>query len=154
MPVAAAAPRPPVWRLPGTPAASRWQRGSCGDAARGLHAGSGVRCRSTPSPAGIAWLSAVEHGANGANGNGAGLVRRAAPGGGGLAPAAAAAAASELGCAKLDAVVMLAGGLLPDGGLPEWVTRRLDTAHDVQLLQRQRCPVLMLGALRWGLAGA
>jgi hypothetical protein len=59
-----------------------------------------------------------------------------------------ARAIAALQRAELDAVVMLAGGLLPDGGLPEWVTRRLDTAYDVHLLQQRRCPILLLGARR------
>ncbi|KAI8465339.1 MAG: DUF218 domain-containing protein [Monoraphidium minutum] len=40
---------------------------------------------------------------------------------------------------------MLAGGVHEDGVLPEWVTRRLDTAYDVHLLQQRRCPILFLG---------
>lgn len=46
---------------------------------------------------------------------------------------------------QFDAVVMLAGGLLPDGGLPPWVTRRLDTCFDIAALQQRPCPVLCLG---------
>ena len=72
--------------------------------------------------------------------------------GDGSGPAAAAggspqlaAAVERLRAARLDAVVMLAGGLLPGGGLPEWVSRRLDAAYDVHLLQRRACPVLLLG---------
>jgi uncharacterized SAM-binding protein YcdF (DUF218 family) len=65
---------------------------------------------------------------------------------GGAAGSAAAAGtlelqralASHLSAAPLDAVIVLAGGLLADGGLPPWVTRRLDAAAGVQRLQA-RC---------------
>lgn len=49
------------------------------------------------------------------------------------------ALADHLAARPLDAVVVLAGGLLPDGGLPPWVTRRLDTAAGVQRLVAARC---------------
>jgi len=45
------------------------------------------------------------------------------------------ALAEHLAARPVDAVVVLAGGLLPDGGLPPWVTRRLDTAAGVRRLQ-------------------
>lgn len=45
------------------------------------------------------------------------------------------ALADHLTSSPVDAVVVLAGGLLPDGGLPPWVTRRLDTTAGVQRLQ-------------------
>lgn len=48
------------------------------------------------------------------------------------------ALADHLRDRPVDAVVVLAGGLLPDGGLPPWVTRRLDTAAGVRRLQ-MRC---------------
>ncbi|CAL5218988.1 g743 [Coccomyxa viridis] len=44
-----------------------------------------------------------------------------------------------------DAVIALAGGLTPQGGLPEWVTRRLDAAAEIYHLQGRACPVLCLG---------
>ncbi|CAL8461631.1 g1162 [Coccomyxa elongata] len=44
-----------------------------------------------------------------------------------------------------DAIIVLAGGLTPDGGLPEWVTRRLDAGADIQRQQGKQCPVLCLG---------
>lgn len=44
-----------------------------------------------------------------------------------------------------DAVIVLAGGLTPDGGLPDWVTRRLDAGADIQRQQGTHCPVLCLG---------
>jgi hypothetical protein len=47
--------------------------------------------------------------------------------------------------APLDAVVVLAGVLTPDGGLPEWVTRRLDAACDLHAQQGSRPPILCLG---------
>jgi uncharacterized SAM-binding protein YcdF (DUF218 family) len=48
------------------------------------------------------------------------------------------ALADHLTSSPVDAVIVLAGGLLPDGGLPPWVTRRLDTTAGVQRLQ-MRC---------------
>jgi hypothetical protein len=45
------------------------------------------------------------------------------------------ALADHLRARPVDAIVVLAGGLLPDGGLPPWVTRRLDTAAGVRRLQ-------------------
>lgn len=44
-----------------------------------------------------------------------------------------------------DAIVVLGGGLLADGGLPPWVTRRLDTALDLFQHHGQSCPILCLG---------
>jgi hypothetical protein len=44
-----------------------------------------------------------------------------------------------------EAIVVLAGGLTPDGGLPEWVTRRLDAACDLHMLQPSRPTILCLG---------
>jgi hypothetical protein len=107
----------------------------------------GVAMRSTPTPNGIAWLDAIDFAPNfrgvDSSGNGS-------SGGNGSNISSTttntAAALSALAGSELDAVVMLAGGLLPDGGMPDWVARRLDAAHDVHLLQQRRCPVLMLGA--------
>jgi len=45
----------------------------------------------------------------------------------------------------LDAVLVLAGGLLEDGGLPPWVVRRLEVAAGVAAAQHTACPVLCLG---------
>lgn len=95
--------------------------------------------RSVPQNA-ISWLGSIQFGENfGIGGNGAGGSIKATP-------SSSAAAITALQREPLDAVIMLAGGLLPDGGLPEWVTRRLDTAYDIHLLQQRRCPILMLGA--------
>ena len=44
-----------------------------------------------------------------------------------------------------DAIIVLAGGLTPDGGLPEWVNRRMDVARDLHLLQGRRPPILCSG---------
>jgi hypothetical protein len=44
-----------------------------------------------------------------------------------------------------DAIIVLAGGLTPDGGLPEWVNRRMDVARDLHLLQGRRPPILCCG---------
>jgi hypothetical protein len=47
----------------------------------------------------------------------------------------------------LDAVVVLAGGLLRDGKNPPWVTRRLDAAAGIHKIQANptHCPILCLG---------
>lgn len=45
----------------------------------------------------------------------------------------------------VDAIMVLAGGLLRDGGLPLWVARRLDVAHGLHVLQQHRPPVVCLG---------
>ena len=37
------------------------------------------------------------------------------------------------------AEMVIAGGLTPDGGLPEWVNRRLDAAADIQVHQGECC---------------
>ncbi|GBF93965.1 hypothetical protein Rsub_06214 [Raphidocelis subcapitata] len=103
-----------------------------------------VACASTPSPRGVAWLDTVRFGEHfGAPGNGAGAGNGAAARAGGAAASAVAALAAS--GPPLDAVVMLAGGLHPDGGLPDWVSRRLDTSFDIHLTQQRRCPILMLG---------
>ena len=101
--------------------------------------------RSTPTQNGIAWLDAIDFAPNF---RGVDIDINNSSGGNGSASSSTntAAALSALAGSELDAVVMLAGGLLPDGGMPDWVSRRLDAAHDVHLLQRRRCPVLMLGA--------
>jgi hypothetical protein len=45
-----------------------------------------------------------------------------------------------------DAIIVLAGGLTPDGGLPPWVSRRLDAGADMQRRQQTpACPLLCLG---------
>jgi hypothetical protein len=43
------------------------------------------------------------------------------------------------------ALLLWAGGLTPDGGLPEWVHRRLDAAMDLHMLQNQIPPILCVG---------
>lgn len=45
-----------------------------------------------------------------------------------------------------DAILVLGGGLLPDGGLPPWVKRRLDGALYIFKSQPNLCPILLLGA--------
>lgn len=45
---------------------------------------------------------------------------------------------------EYDAVMVLGGGLCSDGGIPEWVTRRLDGA--LKLYVQSPCPILLLGA--------
>ncbi|KAJ9530018.1 hypothetical protein QJQ45_023304 [Haematococcus lacustris] len=48
--------------------------------------------------------------------------------------------------ANLDAIVVLAGGLLADGQCPEWVERRLDVGLGLQQQQANPlCPILCLG---------
>lgn len=85
----------------------------------------------------ISWLSNVEFGPSfGASNNGGSSTSSSISG---------AAAISALRSAPVDAVLLLAGGLLPDGGMPEWVCRRLDTAYDVHLLQQRSCPIVLLG---------
>jgi hypothetical protein len=49
---------------------------------------------------------------------------------------------------SFDAIIVLAGGLTPDGGLPEWVCRRMDVARDLHLLQGRRPPIVCSGGLR------
>ncbi|KAK9803666.1 hypothetical protein WJX72_009662 [[Myrmecia] bisecta] len=44
-----------------------------------------------------------------------------------------------------DAIVVLAGGFTSTGGLPGWVTRRLDAAQDILQQQGSHCPILCLG---------
>lgn len=44
-----------------------------------------------------------------------------------------------------DAIIVLAGGLTPDGGLPEWVNRRMDVARDLHLLQGRKPLILSSG---------
>jgi hypothetical protein len=148
------------WRAaPPPPTAAAWITGLTlpfGSSSRGI-SGS-TACRSTASPQGISWLASVEFGAPlSASSNGSAAGQRfagldgsstsgaAADGTSTRRPSAAAALAALQREPPLDAVVMLAGGLHPDGGLPDWVSRRLDTAHDLAKLQQQRCPVLMLG---------
>jgi hypothetical protein len=130
-----------------TAAAAAWGWAPCYAQRRGV-VGS-VACCSTPHH--VSWLASVEVNAS-ADGNAPGTTSNG--NGGGLAAGnpkscvRGALAIAALQRQQLDAVVMLAGGLLPDGGLPEWVTRRLDTAYDVHLLQGRCCPVLLLGALK------
>lgn len=53
---------------------------------------------------------------------------------------------------QYDAVVVLGGGLLSDGGIPEWVIRRLDGAFQLYKQQQEgldgqrACQILLLGA--------
>jgi hypothetical protein len=47
-----------------------------------------------------------------------------------------------------DAVIVLAGGLTADGGLPEWVHRRMDVARDLHLLQGRRPPIVCSGEVK------
>lgn len=57
---------------------------------------------------------------------------------------------------ELDAIMVLGGGLCPDGGIPPWVIRRLDAATHLYSLQpnnangdkygAKKCKVLLLGA--------
>jgi hypothetical protein len=42
---------------------------------------------------------------------------------------------------------VLAGGLTPDGGLPEWVHRRMDVARDLHIMQGRRPPIICSGVL-------
>lgn len=49
-------------------------------------------------------------------------------------PAAACHVASNY-----DAILVLGGGLTPDGHLPPWVARRLDAAVTIQRLQGEAC---------------
>ncbi|KAF5828380.1 DUF218 domain-containing protein [Dunaliella salina] len=46
---------------------------------------------------------------------------------------------------KLDAIIVLGGGLSADGDLPLWVKRRLDLAHSLYSCQIQRPPILCSG---------
>ncbi|WIA12187.1 hypothetical protein OEZ85_012258 [Tetradesmus obliquus] len=46
---------------------------------------------------------------------------------------------------QFDAIVVLAGGLLPDGGLPVWAARRLDVARDLHMLLDRQPPILCSG---------
>lgn len=55
----------------------------------------------------------------------------------------------QLNTLQLDAIFVLAGGLLPDGGLPEWVHRRLDLARELHLQQHRRPPIVCLGELAY-----
>lgn len=89
----------------------------------GTKAENGLGAR-TNEPTPIPWLARIEHsGSPQTNGESfaAGLSR------------------------QLDAVIMLAGGQTPEGGLPPWVERRLDTAHGVLQRQPLSCPILCLG---------
>ena len=45
-----------------------------------------------------------------------------------------------------DAVLVLGGGLLPDGGLPPWVTRRLDGALHIYHQQSETFNLLPTAA--------
>jgi hypothetical protein len=47
-----------------------------------------------------------------------------------------------------DAIIVLAGGLTADGGLPEWVHRRMDVARDLHLLQGRRPSIVCSGEVR------
>lgn len=48
--------------------------------------------------------------------------------------------------ADYDAVMVLGGGLTPDGGLPPWVERRLEGALHVYSQQPRPIPIVLLGA--------
>jgi len=48
---------------------------------------------------------------------------------------------------SFDAIVVLAGGLTLDGGLPEWVHRRMDVARDLHILQGRRPAIVCAGEL-------
>jgi hypothetical protein len=48
---------------------------------------------------------------------------------------------------QFDAIAVLAGGLLPDGGLPVWAERRLDVGRDLHLLLGRKAPILCSGEL-------
>lgn len=44
-----------------------------------------------------------------------------------------------------DAIMVLAGGQLPDGGVPEWVQRRLDASLHLYRAHGASCPIVCLG---------
>jgi hypothetical protein len=49
-----------------------------------------------------------------------------------------------------DVIVVLAGGLLPDGGLPSWAERRLDVGRDLHMMLGRRPPILCSGTAATG----
>jgi hypothetical protein len=53
--------------------------------------------------------------------------------------------AADLPNMQFDAIVVLAGGLLPDGGLPVWAERRLDLGRDLHMMLGRRPPILCSG---------
>lgn len=55
--------------------------------------------------------------------------------------------AHNLDSMQFDAIMVLAGGLTTDGGLPEWVHRRLDVARGLHLMHSRKPPVVCLGTL-------
>eukprot|EP00879_Flechtneria_rotunda_P024790 GHRR01026303.1.p1 GENE.GHRR01026303.1~~GHRR01026303.1.p1 ORF type:complete len:383 (+),score=104.28 GHRR01026303.1:535-1683(+) len=60
-------------------------------------------------------------------------------------PGFAALDATDLHEQHIDAIMVLAGGLTPHGGLPDWVHRRLDVARDLHLLKDRKPPIICLG---------
>lgn len=44
-----------------------------------------------------------------------------------------------------DAIIVLAGGLTLDGGLPEWVHRRMDVARDLHMMQGRKPAIVCSG---------
>lgn len=46
---------------------------------------------------------------------------------------------------RFDAIIVLAGGLTLDGGLPEWVHRRMDVARDLHMLQGRKPAIVCSG---------
>jgi hypothetical protein len=55
--------------------------------------------------------------------------------------------AVDLPSMQFDAIVVLAGGLLPDGGLPVWAERRLDVGRDLHMMLGRKPPILCSGEL-------
>lgn len=51
----------------------------------------------------------------------------------------------ELKSEPLEAILVLAGGQLPEGGVPVWVERRLDKALQLQKLNGPECRIVCLG---------
>ncbi|KAG0559401.1 hypothetical protein KC19_10G101600 [Ceratodon purpureus] len=51
----------------------------------------------------------------------------------------------EHGGEPLDAILVLAGGQLPGGGVPVWVERRLDKALELHKLNGPKCSIVCLG---------
>jgi hypothetical protein len=55
--------------------------------------------------------------------------------------------AADLPSMQFDAIVVLAGGLLPDGGLPVWAERRLDVGRDLHIMLGRKPPILCSGEM-------
>jgi hypothetical protein len=55
--------------------------------------------------------------------------------------------AADLASMQFDAIVVLAGGLQPDGGLPVWAERRLDVGRDLHMMLGRKPPILCSGEM-------